>query len=103
MKRVVPWMLLAAVIGCQGSEPAGRPDGASSSPAESGVVNGTDSERPPILFASDEEPVDTFAERAAEVKTRFTETQIIGCLREAEAQAGSNIGGYVNRRSLISS
>ena len=32
MKRVVPWMLLAAVIGCQGSEPDDRPAEVSSSP-----------------------------------------------------------------------
>ena len=35
MKHVVPWMLLTAVIGCQGSEPDDRPAEMSSSPAES--------------------------------------------------------------------
>ena len=71
MKRVVPWMLLAAVAGCQGSEPDDRPVAVSSSPVESSSGTGAGSERPPILFARDEEPVDTFAERAAEVKARF--------------------------------
>ena len=71
MKRVLPLMLLAASVGCQPSEPGDKPAGTSPSSVESGSMTGPGSESPPILFAKDEEPVDPFVERAAEVKSRF--------------------------------
>ena len=71
MKRVLPWMLLAASVGCQSSEQGDKPAETSPSSVESGSMTGRGSESPPILFAKDEEPVDPFVERAAEVKSRF--------------------------------
>ena len=67
MKRVVPWMLLAASIGCQSSEQGDSSVGMSTSSVESDQG----SESPPILFAKDQDPVDAFAQRAATVKSRF--------------------------------
>ncbi|MFP6701161.1 MAG: c-type cytochrome domain-containing protein, partial [Planctomycetaceae bacterium] len=71
MNRILSWMLLAALAGCQGSASDGEASNGSSTETNSPPVPSPGSESPPILFASDEEPVDTFAERAAEVKTRF--------------------------------
>ena len=57
MKRVVPWMLLAASIGCQSSEQGDSSAGMSTSSVESDQG----SESPPILFAKDGKVVSNFA------------------------------------------
>ena len=75
MKLVVPSMLLAVVLGCQGNESGADADRPAASPAESGSTTDAGSQRPPILFAKDVEPADRFAERAAELKERF-KTQV---------------------------
>ncbi|HCK53258.1 MAG TPA: hypothetical protein DIC23_08585, partial [Planctomycetaceae bacterium] len=75
MKLVVPSMLLAVVLGCQGNDSGADADRPAASPAESGSTTDAGSQRPPILFAKDVEPADRFAERAAELKERF-KTQV---------------------------
>ncbi len=96
MKRVVPWMLLAVALGCQGQS-ADTAD-TSSGPAESGSTTDVGAQSPPILFAKDVEPVDRFAERAAELKARF-EKQIgpllakhcVGCHGEKKIESGIRV------------
>ena len=73
MNRVLPWLLLVALAGCQGSASDQRASSGSTTDAESAAMAGPGSESPPILFAKDVEPEDLFAERAAELKSRFQE------------------------------
>ena len=73
MNRVLPWMLLAAMAGCQDSASDQEASSGSSTQAESAPMVGPGSESPPILFARELEPHELFAERAAEVKSRFGE------------------------------
>ena len=98
MSRVSSWMLLAALVGCQGSANDDEVSSGSSTGANSVQVAGPGSESPPILFATDVEPEDTFAERAAELKTRF-EKQVgpllvkhcVRCHGEKKVESGIRI------------